>query len=161
VSLIRRITRRIRALRILLLNAWSTRNLGYRGEGAWVSHRAVIYERSKVHVGAGARVGDFVHIWGGGGVSIGENTLVAAHTVISSQSHRTDALAMGKLYAETLVLREVSIGKNVWISSNVTVGPGVTIGDNSILAAGTVVLSDVPSDVLAAGTPARVVRRLH
>jgi maltose O-acetyltransferase len=40
------------------------------------------------------------------------------------------------------------------------VGPGVTIGDDSVVGAGSVVLKDVPTGVLVAGNPARVVRSL-
>ena len=39
-------------------------------------------------------------------------------------------------------------------------GAGVTIGDNSVVGAGSVVLSDVPANVLAAGSPCRVIRAL-
>jgi acetyltransferase-like isoleucine patch superfamily enzyme len=56
--------------------------------------------------------------------------------------------------------RAVMIGKNVWLGLNVVVLKGVTIGDNTIIGAGSVVSSDIPANVIAAGTPARVVREL-
>ncbi len=54
----------------------------------------------------------------------------------------------------------ITLGRNVWIGAGAIVGPGVTIGDNSVIGAGSVVLRDVPPDVLAAGSPCRVLRPL-
>ena len=52
----------------------------------------------------------------------------------------------------------ITIGENVWLGASVTVGPGVTIGRNSVIGAGSVVLSDIPDHVVAAGSPAKVIR---
>jgi acetyltransferase-like isoleucine patch superfamily enzyme len=48
----------------------------------------------------------------------------------------------------------------VWICAGATVLQGVTVGDNSVIAAGAVVTKDVPQNVMVAGVPAGVVRRL-
>ncbi len=56
--------------------------------------------------------------------------------------------------------KPIKIGNNVWICGNVTVLPGVTIGDNSVIGAGSVVSTSIPSDVLAVGTPCRVIKSL-
>jgi acetyltransferase-like isoleucine patch superfamily enzyme len=55
---------------------------------------------------------------------------------------------------------DVSIGKNVWIGTQCVILKGVTIGENSVLGARSVVTRDIPDNVLAAGNPARVIRRL-
>ncbi|MGP9759611.1 sugar O-acetyltransferase [Corynebacterium sp. AOP12-C2-36] len=54
----------------------------------------------------------------------------------------------------------ITLGRNVWFGGRVTVCAGVTIGDNVVVGAGSVVTRDLPSDVLAVGTPATVVRKL-
>jgi galactoside O-acetyltransferase len=54
----------------------------------------------------------------------------------------------------------VRIGDNVWIGSGVQIMPGVSIGDNSVIGAGSTVTRDVPADVVALGTPCRVVREI-
>jgi len=55
----------------------------------------------------------------------------------------------------------VKIEDDVWLAANVTVLKGVTIGARSVIAAGSVVTRDIPSDVLAGGSPAAVIRKLN
>ncbi len=54
----------------------------------------------------------------------------------------------------------VTIGNSVWIGGSVTILPGVTIGDNTTIGAGSVVTKDIPANVVAAGNPCRVIRKL-
>ncbi len=54
----------------------------------------------------------------------------------------------------------ITIGDNCWLGGGVTVLPGVTIGPRCIIAAGSVVVHDIPADSLAAGNPAVVKRKL-
>ena len=54
----------------------------------------------------------------------------------------------------------VHIGDNVWLGDHATVLKGVTIGENSVVAARAVVTKDVPSNVIVAGNPAKVVKEL-
>ena len=61
----------------------------------------------------------------------------------------------GQEYAKPIV-----VGDNVWIGGGVSVLPGVTIGSNTVIGAGSVVNRDIPSGVLAAGNPCRVIRQL-
>ena len=54
----------------------------------------------------------------------------------------------------------ITIGDDVWIGGMVSVMPGVTIGSGSVIAGGSVVIDDIPSGVLAAGNPCRVIRKI-
>ena len=54
----------------------------------------------------------------------------------------------------------VHLGRNVWIASNVTVLPGAHIGDNAIIGAGSIVTKDVPANIIAMGSPAKIVREI-
>ncbi|XNS27934.1 sugar O-acetyltransferase [Citricoccus nitrophenolicus] len=54
----------------------------------------------------------------------------------------------------------ITLGDNVWLGGGVIVGPGVTIGENTVVGAGSVVVKDLPANVVAVGTPARPVRGL-
>ena len=48
----------------------------------------------------------------------------------------------------------------MWIGGNVTVLPGVTIGNNVTIGAGAVVTHDVPDNVVAAGNPCKVIKKI-
>ena len=54
----------------------------------------------------------------------------------------------------------VELGENVFIGDRVMILKGVTIGAHSVVGAGSVVTSSIPSGVIAVGNPARVVREL-
>ena len=64
--------------------------------------------------------------------------------------------------------RAIPVGKtapiiledNVWIGDRAVVGKGVTIGKNSIVAAGAVVVKDVPENVVVGGNPAQIIKAL-
>jgi maltose O-acetyltransferase len=90
-------------------------------------------------------------------VEIGPLTKLGPHVQLCAATHPVDPRERetGLEYA-----LPISIGRNVWIGSGAIVGPGVTIGDDSVIGAGSVVLADVPAGVVAAGSPARVVREL-
>lgn len=55
-------------------------------------------------------------------------------------------------------LRPVNIGDNVWLGVNVTVLKGVTIGENTVMGAGSLVVKDIPANVIAAGNPCKVIK---
>lgn len=54
----------------------------------------------------------------------------------------------------------VTIGNSVWIGGSATILPGVTIGNNVVVGAGAVVSRDVPDNVVVAGNPARIIKRI-
>ena len=54
----------------------------------------------------------------------------------------------------------IHIGKNCWLGAGVIVMPGVSIGDNTVIGAGSVVTRDIPANVVAYGTPCKVVREI-
>ena len=56
--------------------------------------------------------------------------------------------------------RPIIIGNNVWIGGHVAIVGGVEIGDNSIIAAGSVVLKNVPSNTIVGGNPAKIIRSI-
>jgi acetyltransferase-like isoleucine patch superfamily enzyme len=55
----------------------------------------------------------------------------------------------------------IRIGNNVWIAGGTIVVAGVTIGDNSVIGAGSVVVKDIPANVIAVGNPCKVIKQLQ
>lgn len=88
-------------------------------------------------------------------VTFGDNVFVAPGCGFYTAGHPLDAERRNAGLEYALPIR---IGNNVWIGAQVCVLPGVTIGDNSVIGAGSVVTKDIPSGVLAAGNPCRVIR---
>ena len=90
-------------------------------------------------------------------VTIGDNVWIAPNVGIYAAGHPLDVedRLAGYEYAFP-----VTIGDNVWIGGGVTIIGGVNIGKNAVIAAGSVVIRDVPANTLVAGNPARVVRRI-
>lgn len=90
-----------------------------------------------------------------GKVKIGKNAQIAPNVAIYTAGHpiHPDSRNSGYEYGIS-----VTIGDNVWLGGNVCIMPGVTIGDNAVIGAGSVVTKDIPSNVIAAGNPCRVIR---
>lgn len=87
-------------------------------------------------------------------IIIGNNVKIGPLTsVIDNNYHTLDS-------EDTLVSKPIVIKENVWIGRKSIILPGVTIGKNSVVAAGSVVVTDVPNDVLVGGTPAKVIKKL-
>lgn len=55
---------------------------------------------------------------------------------------------------------KVKFGDNVWIGAGVQIMPGVTIGSNVVIGGGSIVVKDIPSNVVAVGNPCRVIRKI-
>ena len=90
-------------------------------------------------------------------VRFGDNVFLAPHVSIYTAGHPIDAEVRN---TEVEYARQVTIGSNVWIGGNVVINPGVTIGDDVVIGSGSVVTKDIPSHVIAAGVPCRVIREI-
>lgn len=62
---------------------------------------------------------------------------------------------------KSLIAAPIHIKKNVWIGSHATVLPRVTIGENAIVAAGAVVVKDVPANTIVGGIPAKFIKTIE
>lgn len=85
------------------------------------------------------------------GIEFGEGTIWANNCSFISANHSFKDI---KAHSEK---NKIIIGKNVWIGSSCVILPGVKISDNSIIGAGSVVSKPLPSNVIAVGSPAKVI----
>ena len=89
-------------------------------------------------------------------IKIGDNCLIGPNVGIYTTGHNLDPDERYK----TGFAVPIKIGNNVWIGGNACIMPGVKIGDNSVIGAGSVVTKDIPSGVIAAGNPCKVIREI-
>lgn len=108
------------------------------GEENWLNNNSCIIATQHIFIGNGCQIGDLVMI-------------------LDSDFHEINPerrnLSMG-------LAKPVRIGNNVWLGSRVMVLKGVSIGDNSVIAAMSVVTESIPSNCVAAGIPAKIMRTI-
>lgn len=92
-----------------------------------------------------------------GQITIGNNTLLGPNVSMYSANHSLDA---AERIAGALIPEPITIGNRVWIGGGSTILSGLTIGDDTVIGAGSVVTHDIPSGVVAAGNPCRVLRKI-
>lgn len=92
-----------------------------------------------------------------GKVTFGNNVMIAPNVSIYTAGHPVHPDSRNSGYEYGI---PITIGNNVWIGGSVVILPGVTIGDNAVIGAGSVVTKDIPGDVIAAGNPCRVIRKI-
>ncbi len=115
------------------------------------------------------QIGDSTGIGHNCNIAVGKRITIGSHCRIStgvlmfdSGGHPTDPeMRKAGLPAASEDVRPITIQDNVWIGRNAIVFPGVTIGEGSVVAAGAVVITDVPSYTLVAGNPARKISSLQ
>ena len=88
-------------------------------------------------------------------VTFGDHVFIAPNCAFYTAGHPLDVAQRNAGLEYSLPIR---VGNNVWIGGNVCVMPGVTIGDNVTIGAGSVVVHDIPNNVLAVGNPCRVIK---
>lgn len=106
----------------------------------------------KVEIGDFSWIGDHVEIYSLDRISIGCHSVVSQRSYLCSASHDMHDVKFSYITAP------ISIGDQVWIASDVFVGPGVSIGRGAVVGVRSMVLSDIPAEVVAFGEPASVIR---
>ena len=120
-------------------------------------------------IGENVQINDYVHISAVHSVKIGNNVLLASRIYISDVLHgnyssdSAEEQSPPESIAKTrpLSYKEVVIEDNVWIGEGVCILPGVTVGRCSIIGANAVVTKSVPPYCIAAGNPARIIKRYN
>ena len=148
---------------ILPPNRWGEREellksmLGYVGENVNIRTPFICEYGYPIEIGDGTFANYGLTILDAGGVKIGRNVQIAPNVSIYTSGHpvHPDTRNSFLEYAE-----RVEIGDNCWLGGGVSIMPGVRIGENTVIGGGSVVTKDIPSGVIAAGNPCRVIREI-
>lgn len=130
------------------------KELVYRFRGEYTTEKLI---QMGMKVGKGFKrlngvILDPAHCWL---IEIGDDVTLAPRVHVLCHDAST------KQYLNYTKIGRVTIGNNVFIGAESVVLPGVTIGDNVIIGANSTVTHDIPSGVVAAGSPAYVICTLQ
>lgn len=109
----------------------------------------------RIHIGDATTFAEYCFVGGAGAVEIGARNAFGQYVSIHPQNHEPFSSEEIKTASQG-----IRIGHDNWIGAKATILDGAAIGARTIVAAGAVVRGDIGSDVLAAGVPAVVKRRL-
>ncbi len=110
-----------------------------------------------IHIGERTSIGDFCNLFGQGGLTIGNDVMVASCVQIVANSHTFDDLEK-PISEQPCRAQGIQIDDEVWIGTNVVILDGVHIGKGAVIGAGSVVNKDVEAYAIVAGVPARLLR---
>lgn len=136
--------------------AWMLRRFGAKiGQGLVIRSGVNIAQPWRLSMGEHVWLGEEVRILNLAPVRIGSHSCVSQRAFLCAASHDFGSAGF------ELILQPIDVGAHCWIAAQAFIGPGVSIGDGALVAAGSVVVEDVPEDAMAAGNPAVVKRILH
>ena len=144
------------------------------GENSHIRGEMLVFPYGgKIKIGKNCFIGENSKIWSGDEITIGNDVLVSHNVnIIDTNTHEIDPKERSNGFINltskghptekgSIVTSKIVIGDNVWINFNSIILKGVKIGAGSIIAAGSVVTSDVPENSFVAGTPARIINKTN
>ena len=122
---------------------------------AWIEPPFYFCYGRHIILGEGTYVNFNCNFVDDGMITVGKNVMFGPAVTIATVGHPLRPDMREYMYTDP-----VTICDNVWIGENVTICPGVTIGENSVIGAGSVVVKNIPANVVAVGNPCRVLREI-
>lgn len=124
--------------------------------GCWLT----LAPEARIEIGAGCFLNRNTMIAAHGRVSIGDHTMLANGCFVGDADHRFDDPEQPITHQGFTSKGPVEIGANCWFGVNCAVTSGVTIGERCVIGANSVVNGDLPPATIAAGAPAKPIRRI-
>ena len=129
------------------------------GRWSWVGNGCKIRaHEGEVRLGAKSVMGQECTISSFQRVEIGRECIIADRVMLIDFDHGVVEVER-PIRFQGIYKRDVKVGHNVWMGYGAAVLRGATIGDNSIIGTYAVVTKDIPPNSVAAGVPAKVIRK--
>lgn len=127
------------------------------GESCIINDYVIINSKTgHIKIGDKTSVNNFTIIYGNGGVDIGKYNAIAHSVKIVKNHNIPNKKDVGY---QIISDKPTQIGDYVWLCANVVITDGVTIGHNTVVGANSFVSKNIPSDVIVAGCPAKIVKQ--
>jgi len=120
-----------------------------------------LLDDARIRIGTGSFLNVGVMVAAVGLVEIGAHCMFANGCFVTDGSHRFDDPDKPVPWQGFTSKGPTRIGDNVWCGANVVVTGGVNVGERCVLGANSVVTGDIPPFSIAAGAPAKVLRRVE
>lgn len=134
------------AFRLGVLRLWGAKI----GTGSSVFRGTTVLGIRNIVIGSSVGIGFRCLLDARGGLTIGDNTVVASDVHFITGTHLPDSDTFD------YVLLPITVGEFSWIASRATVLPDVTLGKGVVVGAGSLVRKDVPDMAIVAGIPAQI-----
>ncbi len=131
--------------------------------GSWKHYGKDDHFEPEVIIGNDCNIGKYCHITSISRITIGDGILTGRFVYIGDNAHgglSEEEASTPPARRHLISKGEIKIGRNVWIGDKVSILGGVTIGDNVIIGAGSIVTHDIPSNSMAAGMPAKIIKHM-
>jgi len=130
-----------------------------------IGDHSTIEDFATVNNGVGAVIiGDRTRIGLGcvliGPVTVGNDVMFAQNIVVSGLNHGYQDINIPPSL-QPVETKPITIKDGVWIGANAVLTAGITIGKHAVIAAGSIVTKDVPDYSIAAGNPARIMKKYN
>jgi acetyltransferase-like isoleucine patch superfamily enzyme len=145
---------------LVLLDAKGTQNRGIDlGRGVFLGRGSILScKDGDIALGDHTNLGFHCEVFSGSSVVVGRYGLFAAQAYLVGGGHEFEEAGVAVI-EQARSSRGIVLGDNVWLGTGAKVLDGVRIGHDVVVGAGAVVTADLPDGVVAAGLPARVLRR--
>ena len=118
-------------------------------------------DQARIKIGGGSFLNLGVMVAAMELVEIGEHCMFANGCFVTDANHRFDDPSLPVTWQGFTSKGPTRVGDNVWCGANVVITSGVTIGERAVIGANSVVTTDIPAFTIAAGAPARAIKRVE
>lgn len=130
---------------------------GSCGKDLRVGRNCVFYNPRLINLGSHIYIAFGGLIMATTNVVVEDEVMFGPYCVVSTGNHTS---VNGSFRFGSPIFSPIAIGKGSWVGSHVVITPGCEVGKNSLIAAGAVVTENIPSNVIAGGVPAKIIKHL-